>query len=1360
MGKNQTHTHLRIMSIAGIAAIAGTLFYAPDFLGRKEIGQVASGACGTVVEYGLPNGTSPIGITAGPDGNMWFAEGAANKIGKMTTAGVVLSHFSVPTPGSYPGAIASGPDGNLWFASNLKSRIGKVSTAGAFTEYIIPTEGSGPADIARGPDGNMWFTESNTNRIGKVTATGVFTEYVLPSENSDPPVNSVPIGIAAGPDGNMWFTEAQTNKIGRITMTGAITEYSLTTNGARPFQIAKGPDGNMWFTEYSGTNVGKITMNGEITEYYSGYMASLLGITSGPDGKMWFIEQDVNKIGKISPSGGPIEHVAIPSGIQSRAYGIAKGPDGNMWFTETGNNNNGTHKIGKVIVCANGTSSVASSTASSSLSSAAGSSVTSSGVSSAGTIFAPTSSISSSSKPSSSLSSILSSVVSSSINSSVVSSAPISSASSLSSASSASSASSLSSASSSSRSSSLFSETFSSSRISSSSSVQISSSISSSSSVQTNPCGNGTRQGSEQCDDQNTNSGDGCSNTCSVETGFTCSGTPSRCITLASDLHAYWKFDEAGGTRRTSVGAYDLSVWSADIGSAAGKIGLSLAPNVFYGLRNANTVLGNANRNFTVATWVYFAPISLQNDSLVIASGADGTGGWTWMLSYRFLNADRFNFSLNNNGVPESIEANAFGAVRKGEWNYVVASYDATSKMMSISVNAGQADTRFFSGTPKTSSTYITVGYDDYGIWGRTQRAGYISQLDEMGIWGRVLSSEEIQLLYNGGAGRTTPFWSMICGNGTLDTGEACDDGNTNGNDGCTLSCAIETGYTCSGTPSVCINTSPQQDRCFFSGLVSHWQLNEGQLTGTQYHPRSHPDARGNAILMEETGARESGITPGPGQINNGLLLERGEVLRGDSPSLSVGNTGTTGFTFALWAYPMMSMNGSYIQGIAEEAGRFSLKMSNTDFTFSVFNGTQNKSVSQPITAINGNYKYSLIVVWFDPQTQTIGIQSGRTDLALSTPVTAQWAGGIGEANSPLRIGPVTGQPSFAGGVDSISLWKRVLTAEERTKLFAFGGGLDFESFGRVCSATPMCGDVIVQPGEQCDEGAVVNTRRCTTQCRYNICGDGFIRTGSEECDDGNTSNNDMCTNGCRNARCGDMFLQAGEECDDGNTTATDACTRTCTNARCGDGVARTGVEQCDDGNTDTNDGCSNACRWQSMTREICLTNVNKLWDSARGCIDKIRCYEYRDRTSCPSRIPSNRKPCLWAGTSCQDDRTRMWNGLATNTCAQMNQWTCGGLDRNAQMCVWNGATCAAVSPLYQDRCIGILDTTQCLQNDLCQMGRGRSSPAFIGYMFCHEKYMCTAIRTQQNCTEGLRSNVSARCTWNVNTSRCENRTQ
>jgi cysteine-rich repeat protein len=48
----------------------------------------------------------------------------------------------------------------------------------------------------------------------------------------------------------------------------------------------------------------------------------------------------------------------------------------------------------------------------------------------------------------------------------------------------------------------------------------------------------------------------------------------------------------------------------------------------------------------------------------------------------------------------------------------------------------------------------------------------------------------------------TTTAVAAVCGNGVVETGESCDDGNKNGGDGCSAGCLIEAGYSCTGTSS------------------------------------------------------------------------------------------------------------------------------------------------------------------------------------------------------------------------------------------------------------------------------------------------------------------------------------------------------------------------------------------------------------------------------------------------------------------------------------------------------------------------------------------------------------------------------
>ncbi len=67
------------------------------------------------------------GITAGPEGNMWFAVEGVGKIGRVTPSGTV-TEYSLPA-GSHPKGITLGPDGELWYTNLIEpnAAIGKIN---------------------------------------------------------------------------------------------------------------------------------------------------------------------------------------------------------------------------------------------------------------------------------------------------------------------------------------------------------------------------------------------------------------------------------------------------------------------------------------------------------------------------------------------------------------------------------------------------------------------------------------------------------------------------------------------------------------------------------------------------------------------------------------------------------------------------------------------------------------------------------------------------------------------------------------------------------------------------------------------------------------------------------------------------------------------------------------------------------------------------------------------------------------------------------------------------------------------------------------------------------------------------------
>jgi streptogramin lyase len=269
---------------------------------------------GQVTEFPVPTPQSqPKSIAVGSDGNLWFTEQAADRIGRITTSGEITEfplptssvEFSPSVPDSFSGptSIAAGPDGNLWFTEQAADRIGRITTSGEITEFALSAS---PQTIAKGPDGRLWFTESvglaGEVRIGRIASDGRITEFR--------PGGVRPGDITAGPDGNLWFSErsdAGIAQIGRITPKGQATLFSLPSIGlsetatAGPGDIVLGSDGNLWFTARNPSKIGRITPAGQITQFpLPIHSSGPEGITAGPDGNLWFTESRAGKIGRIT----------------------------------------------------------------------------------------------------------------------------------------------------------------------------------------------------------------------------------------------------------------------------------------------------------------------------------------------------------------------------------------------------------------------------------------------------------------------------------------------------------------------------------------------------------------------------------------------------------------------------------------------------------------------------------------------------------------------------------------------------------------------------------------------------------------------------------------------------------------------------------------------------------------------------------------------------------------------------------------------------------------------------------------------------------------------------------------------------
>jgi virginiamycin B lyase len=285
---------------------------------------------------------------------MWFTEYGADRIGRIAPDGTITEFSAGITPPSgaaaelgfaSPTDIVTGPDGNLWFTEQFADRIGRITPDGVITQFaagITPSPANdiypdphqyqpvSPTRLTTGPDGNVWFVEQMANRVGRITPDGTITEFAVPVDPSTFHFSGGSLGfriiylnaITPGADGNLWFTAdgagdpipgnslaSGIGAVGRITSSGEIT---LFAEG-----LSQGP------TE----NVEGLPPNPQ--------PAGLRGITEGPFKSFWALSSQglvrVTRAGKITEL--PVE---IEIGVRG-AERLVPGPHGTLWFAESGN---------------------------------------------------------------------------------------------------------------------------------------------------------------------------------------------------------------------------------------------------------------------------------------------------------------------------------------------------------------------------------------------------------------------------------------------------------------------------------------------------------------------------------------------------------------------------------------------------------------------------------------------------------------------------------------------------------------------------------------------------------------------------------------------------------------------------------------------------------------------------------------------------------------------------------------------------------------------------------------------------------------------------------------------------------------
>ncbi|APR82401.1 Multiple EGF-like-domain protein 3 precursor [Minicystis rosea] len=617
-------------------------------------------------------------------------------------------------------------------------------------------------------------------------------------------------------------------------------------------------------------------------------------------------------------------------------------------------------------------------------------------------------------------------------------------------------------------------------------------------------CGDGVKSTGEGCDDHNKTNGDGCSSLCFVEAGFTCSGSPSVCVTTCGD-----------GVKASTEGCDDHNKTNGD--------GCSATCTVETGFSCTGTVP-------SVCTSLCGDGIRVGTEGCDDHNTTNGDGcSSTCAVEAGFActGSPSVCAPVCGDGQKKGAEACDDGNMVSGDG--CSASCTVETGYTCTGVGAGSCTTTCGDGVRAASE-----GCDD----GNTANGDGCT------------STCAVELGYTctgAGAGSCT----TTCGDGVKAASEGCDDHNTAGGDGCSATCTIETGYTCTGNqPSACATTcgdgiqagseqcddhnTASGDGCSASCTVE----NGFNCSGTQ--PTVCAAICGDGIKTPTEACDDGNLNVGDG-CSAVCSVEPGYTCVGQGPgscSAGCGDGVKTG-TEACDDGNLNSGDGCSAACLIEPG--YSCAGSPSACTTICGDGLVKGLEQCDDGSIAGGDGCAACVVepgWFCVGAvctpvcgdgQVLGTEACDDGNALS--------GDGCSATCGVEVGfTCSGSPSVCAGVCGDGLKRGT-------------EGCDDGNTGNNDGCSAGC---TVEPGFTCTgEGA--------TSC-HTVCGDG-VKTSADACDDGNTTAGDGCSATCTveagfactglmpsvcGPICGDGQIKGTEQCDDGNTTAGDGCSAIC----------------------------------------------------------------------------------------------------------------------------------------------------------------------------------------------------------------------
>jgi virginiamycin B lyase len=178
------------------------------FTGQAGYYGSADPASGEIAAYPAPRGTGPYGITATPDGEVYFSSLAGSYLGAIDRASGSVEVVDPPTAGAGLRRAWADSQGRIWVSEWFAGQVGIYDPETlAWREWRLPGDAPQPYAVYVDETDAVWLTDFGANAIVRFDPdTETFTSFPADSQPAE-------VRQLLGRQGEVWGAESAADQL-------------------------------------------------------------------------------------------------------------------------------------------------------------------------------------------------------------------------------------------------------------------------------------------------------------------------------------------------------------------------------------------------------------------------------------------------------------------------------------------------------------------------------------------------------------------------------------------------------------------------------------------------------------------------------------------------------------------------------------------------------------------------------------------------------------------------------------------------------------------------------------------------------------------------------------------------------------------------------------------------------------------------------------------------------------------------------------------------------------------------------------------------------------------------------------------